>query len=278
MLTKECVLISACLLGEKVRYDGSSKPSAAVCALTKHINYKPICPEQAGGLSTPRAASEIVGRQVLTSEGQNVTREFLSGAQASCISALEHNARLAIFKAKSPSCGSGKIYDGTFSGVLTDGWGISAKALKQAGVFVVDEQYVEQFSLSKHQPLQVFVDKNLDLAALDLRACQNKPLLDIAQVLPDERGILQKSAFAVHVSQHTTRIPVYLSALIGASNDSELCILKDLGLDQKNFTELKDYTSNVSYNDKLLELSWDTITSKMYTLEQVLSEICTLLK
>ena len=143
------VLVSACLLGEPCRYDGAAKPCAAVQALRERpdVRLVPVCPEQLGGLHTPRPPSESVataqgGRlRVMTREGADVTAAFERGAREAVRIARAQGCAVAILKAKSPTCGCGPagVYDGSFTGRLVAGEGIAARALREAGVRVTDE-------------------------------------------------------------------------------------------------------------------------------------------
>lgn len=139
------ILVSACLLGANCRYDGASKPAAAVQELYKlHPDLViPVCPEALGGLPIPRSASEIDDAseklRVVSAEGEDRTEAFARGAEACRYIAEEDSCRVAVLKAKSPSCGSGEIYDGTFTGRLVPGWGVAAGVLDLAGVVVIDE-------------------------------------------------------------------------------------------------------------------------------------------
>ena len=103
----------------------------------------PVCPELLGGLPCPRTPAERRGRRVIARDGTDVTRAYAEGSARSVEIAREAGARLAILKANSPSCGSGRIYDGTFSGVLADGWGITAALFRDAGIPVVDEDHLK---------------------------------------------------------------------------------------------------------------------------------------
>ena len=133
------ILVSACLLGLSCRYDGQAKPCEKVIALkNKHVLI-PVCPEQLGGLSTPRAPSEIRGKRVASAQGGDNTSAFLSGAAQTCRLAALFSCKAAILKSNSPSCGIGHVYDGTFTGVLTEGDGVTAAALKSAGLTVMNE-------------------------------------------------------------------------------------------------------------------------------------------
>ena len=150
------IAVSACLLGEACRYDGRSKPCARVQELAADGHeLVPICPEAAGGLPTPRTPCEIVrapwmesGKAraanepswtILDASGTDRTAAYARGAQAELARAKEAGCELAILKAKSPSCGSEEVYDGTFSGTLVPGWGIAAAAFRNAGITVIDE-------------------------------------------------------------------------------------------------------------------------------------------
>ncbi|MBQ8147056.1 MAG: DUF523 domain-containing protein [Clostridia bacterium] len=141
------VLVSACLLGEKCRYDGRSKPNEAVINKLKEYNVIPICPEVMGGLSTPRNPSEIIGDKVIMINGRDVTLEYKRGAEIALNIALKNKCEFAILKARSPSCGKGLIYDGTYSGTLTKGNGICAELLMKNGIAVLDEEEIEKLDL-----------------------------------------------------------------------------------------------------------------------------------
>lgn len=145
------IAVSACLLGEACRYDGNAKACERVIALAAGHEVLPICPEVAGGLPTPRVPSEIVRSdgpgspsRVVNAEGVDVTEAFMRGARISVREMVEFDCEAAILKAKSPSCGSGLIYDGSFSGKLTHGWGIAASMIREAGIPVFDENDAER--------------------------------------------------------------------------------------------------------------------------------------
>lgn len=135
----ENILVSACLLGVSCRYDGKSKPNENVIALKDRYNIIPVCPEIMGGLPTPRTASEIQGCQVVMGDGTNVTKEYRKGAEEVLRLCRLFGCKRAVLKEKSPSCGCGKVYDGTFSGKLIDGNGITAKLLMENGIEVFGE-------------------------------------------------------------------------------------------------------------------------------------------
>lgn len=140
---KGSVIVSACLLGLKCRYDGKGKPNLAVINLADKHLLVPVCPEQLGGLTTPRPAAEIIGEQVITEKGDDVTEEFQKGAEECVGIAGVFGAKTAILKARSPSCGSGIIYDGTFTKTLTEGDGVFAKKCKENGIEVITEEELE---------------------------------------------------------------------------------------------------------------------------------------
>lgn len=140
----EKLLISACLYGEKCRYDGKDNLLSCLDLLKEKFTLIPICPEVSGGLATPRNPSEIIGESVVMNDGRDVTAEYKKGAEAALKTALDNGCKVALMKAKSPSCGSGKIYDGTFSKVLTDGDGITARLLKEHGIRVFDETQISE--------------------------------------------------------------------------------------------------------------------------------------
>ena len=145
---KEKILVSACLLGEHCRFDGAAKPSPAVLALAARYDLVPICPEVAGGLPTPRVPSEIVGGRVINRAGEDVTAAFVRGAMAAVEAARKYAVRWAVLKARSPSCGRDTVYDGTFSGALTPGDGVTAGALRAAGVRIYTEEEAEQLLIA----------------------------------------------------------------------------------------------------------------------------------
>ena len=150
------VLISACLLGERVRYNGSDARCASdvLDRWAREGRLVPFCPEVAGGLPVPRPAAEIRdgdGRAVLLSKaavrdgaGRDLTRFFLDGATGALAAARGQNARVAVLKDGSPSCGTGRIYDGTFSGTLRPGPGVTAALLEEAGIRVFSERELDQ--------------------------------------------------------------------------------------------------------------------------------------
>ena len=134
------IVVSACLAGIKCRYDGGSKPCQKIIELIKQGKAIPVCPEQLGGLPTPRTPTEIVNNKVLTKDGKDKTEEFIKGAKEAIKIIEMANCKEAILKAKSPSCGCGKIYDGTFSEKTKNGDGIFTKMLKEKGIKCTTEE------------------------------------------------------------------------------------------------------------------------------------------
>ena len=140
----ENILISACLLGVCCRYDGESKPIMQTVALMERYHLVPVCPEQLGGLPTPREPSERQGCAVVMKSGTDVTAQYRRGAEETLRLARLYGCAAAVLKERSPSCGSGQVYDGTFSGTLTAGWGTAAALLRDSGVRVLGESELEQ--------------------------------------------------------------------------------------------------------------------------------------
>lgn len=138
------VLVSACLLGARCRYDGASKPLPGLERLLDAVDPVPVCPEQLGGLPTPRTPAERCGDRVVTRDGTDVTAQYERGAQEALRLAQLTGCTLALLKEKSPSCGCGRIYDGTHTGTLTGGNGVAAELLLQNGVCVFGETQLEE--------------------------------------------------------------------------------------------------------------------------------------
>jgi len=138
------ILVSACLLGVPCRYDGKSKPCGAVVKLGERHCLIPVCPEVLGGLETPRPPAELQpDGSVRNRAGEDVTRQYREGAGKALRLAQDKECVLAILKEKSPSCGCGRIYDGSFTGALTAGNGVCATLLMQHGIPVIGESEAE---------------------------------------------------------------------------------------------------------------------------------------
>lgn len=134
------IIVSACLAGVGCRYDGTAKPCEVVLRLVAEGRAIPVCPEQLGGLPTPRQPSERVGKRVLSKDGGDVTAEFQRGAEEVMELARLAGAKQAILKSRSPSCGCGRIYDGTFSGTIIEGNGVLAELCLRTGMEVKTEE------------------------------------------------------------------------------------------------------------------------------------------
>ncbi|MGP3912349.1 DUF523 domain-containing protein [Nonomuraea sp. 10N515B] len=153
----ERILVSACLMGRRVRYDGGAKTSsdARLAGWREEGRLVPFCPEVEGGLPIPRPAAEIEGgaggaavlagaARVLATDGSDVTAEFLAGAHAALAVARSFGIRLAVLKEGSPSCGALSIYDGTFRGRRTPGQGVTTALLESNGIRVFTEEHVDE--------------------------------------------------------------------------------------------------------------------------------------
>ena len=138
------ILISGCLLGLKCRYDAKEKKLPEIEKLIEIYNLIPVCPEQLGGLPTPRIPAERVNNKVVNQAGVDVTKEYQLGAEEALKIAKLYNCKKAILKEKSPSCGCGKIYDGTFSRNLTDGNGVTADLLLKNGIEIFGESEIDK--------------------------------------------------------------------------------------------------------------------------------------
>ena len=136
------ILVSMCLLGVPCRYDGKSRPDAAVTALSAAHELVPVCPEQLGGLPTPRTPAERRGARVVTRDGRDVTQAYLDGAQRALDLARTLGCEAAVLKERSPSCGCGDIYDGTFTGTVVPGNGVAAELLLSHGVVIYGESRI----------------------------------------------------------------------------------------------------------------------------------------
>lgn len=146
------VLVSACLLGEPVRYDGQARPASSLVLDRWQAEGRvvPVCPEMAGGLPVPRAAAEISGAghgpavlqgraAVRTATGSDLTEAYIAGARNALALAQQHHIRVAVLKERSPSCGSRVVHAGRFDGRLAAGMGVTAALLRQHGLHVFSE-------------------------------------------------------------------------------------------------------------------------------------------
>lgn len=132
------IMVSACLAGENCKYNGGNNLNEKVLRLMEENEVITVCPEQLGGLPTPRTPSEIKNGVVTTKDGRNVDREFRAGAEKCLEAAFREQPDLIVLQSRSPSCGVKQRYDGTFSGTLTEGAGVTAQLLIEKGFRVVD--------------------------------------------------------------------------------------------------------------------------------------------
>lgn len=158
------IMVSACLLGQKCKYDGGDNYSERVIAFTDGHEVIPVCPEMAGGLPAPRIPCEIVNGIVMDREGGNKDREFRAGAEKCLKLAKEQEIDLAILQPRSPTCGVGHIYDGSFSGKITEGNGVFASLLIESGFRVMNASDLRLFELQdeKYRDFQVKLIPNID--------------------------------------------------------------------------------------------------------------------
>lgn len=142
----ETLLISACLLGKNCKYSGGNNalPAETLDRLREKYRLVPVCPETAGGLTIPREPSERLNGAVLGKSGRDVTAEFERGAETALRLARRFDCKTALMKERSPSCGSGTIYDGTFTGTVIPGDGVAAEKLRAAGVQLFGESEIEK--------------------------------------------------------------------------------------------------------------------------------------
>lgn len=155
------IVISKCLLGCKCRFDGKSKPCQEVIDLASKCNVIGVCPESEGGLVAPRPPAERQGNKVIASDGKDVTQEFELGAN-NCLKKVNGSkAPLAVLKAKSPSCGAGLIYDGTYTAKLIKGDGVFTSKLREEEICVVTEEMVKKCKPSVEHPVAIVLGSGL---------------------------------------------------------------------------------------------------------------------
>lgn len=148
---REKLLVSACLLGTNCKYSGGNNRNEEVLGLRGSYDLIPVCPEQLGGLPTPREPAEISVDKVITASGADVTANYEKGAAEALAIARTLGCRKAVLKERSPSCGCGQLYDGTFRSVLREGDGVTAALLKKNGIAVTGESGVHTL-LEKNIP------------------------------------------------------------------------------------------------------------------------------
>lgn len=139
-------LISACLIGKNCKYDGSNNAHKIAKKLFDKGLVIPVCPEELGGLPTPRDPSEISGDKIINNKNVDVTKHFYSGASNTLEIALKNKIKIAIFQKRSPSCGVNQIYDGSFTGRLIQGEGFTTSVLRKAGIEVITiDEYIKKY-------------------------------------------------------------------------------------------------------------------------------------
>lgn len=143
-MKKQKLLISACLVGHNTKYSGGNNLLSRIKELEERFEFYLVCPEVMGGLSTPRDPSEEINGQVVSNKGKDVTFEFQKGAKAALEVAIKNDIKIALLKESSPSCGSKKVYDGTFSGKKIPGAGVAARLLKEHGIRIFSEEDIEE--------------------------------------------------------------------------------------------------------------------------------------
>ena len=142
----EKLLISACLAGENCKYSGGNNfiGETALASLREKYELVSVCPEVMGGLSVPRIPCERIGARVMNEHGEDVTAQFKAGAELTARICESQGIKKALLKEKSPSCGSGKIYDGTFSHTVISGDGVTAERLRALGIALFGESEIEK--------------------------------------------------------------------------------------------------------------------------------------
>ena len=203
------VIVSGCLMGERCRYDGGTKPVDAVQALASKVQTLSVCPETAAGLPVPRPPAERVGDKIMLKGGEDVTDAFERGANLSLKRCLDFDAPLAILKAKSPSCGHGVIYDGTYTGKLTAGDGVFARLLEREGICVVSEDVVEACRPSVEHPVAIVVGTGLGHIKDLVHPVRRIPYAEIPGFPADARTIEGHSYEAVVGTIEEVPVVVY---------------------------------------------------------------------
>ncbi|MCR5184556.1 MAG: DUF523 domain-containing protein [Bacilli bacterium] len=140
----EKILISACLVGDKTRYDGKHNLNPSISQLLEKYELVPFCPEVEGGLPTPRNPSEIKGDKVIMDNGHDVTDNFKEGAIKALMLCQFLKIKIAVLKERSPSCGTHQVHDGSFKNKLIEGMGITAKLLKENNIDVYSEDEIDK--------------------------------------------------------------------------------------------------------------------------------------
>lgn len=230
-MKKEPLLISACLLGVRCRYDGGGQYLPAVTRLMERYDLIPVCPELQGGLPVPRPPSEISGDRVISKEGDDVTEQFMRGAVRALETARGFGVKRALLKSGSPSCGMDKVYDGTFSGRLVPGRGLTAALLMENGIEVFSERHVPdpgpgEAAESVEGPVVVYTTGDYAEAALMKSLLESSGITCLMlganahSTAGYTSGILVQIRLAVHASQAGHARAVIAEAQKGAADGS----------------------------------------------------------
>lgn len=171
----EKILVSACLLGDLCTYDRHSNARPYLVELNRYYDLIPFCPEVEGGLPTPRDPSEQRGDKVVSNKGKDVTKAFAFGAEKAVAICKYFGVRYAILKERSPSCGTHQIYDGNFSSRVIEGEGVTAAALRKAGVILMNEEEGEAF-LEKARREEQSKDEKTRVARIKAEQPKEEPL------------------------------------------------------------------------------------------------------
>lgn len=155
MAEKPAVLVSACLLGSMCRYNGKGELHKGLKDLMAQAFLVPVCPEIYGGLSTPRTPAERRDGRVVCQDGNDVTAQYQKGAEEALKLARLYGCQTAVLKERSPSCGSGRIYDGTYTHTVIPGDGVTAQLLKAHGISVFGESEVDKLKDLLHDDTRV---------------------------------------------------------------------------------------------------------------------------
>ena len=142
---KENLIVSACLLGVNCKYNGRNNKldDCVINKIKDKYNIISVCPEQLGGLPTPRYPSEIKECKVISKDGTDVSKEFEKGAVLAVEKAEKNKVKIALLKRNSPSCGNDGVYDGTFTKTLVEGFGVTAKLMSKKGIIVINEEEID---------------------------------------------------------------------------------------------------------------------------------------
>ena len=222
----EKLLISSCLLGNNCRYDGKSNKLEKLNKLKQYYELVPVCPEVDGGLPTPRVPSEIKNNKVINKENEDNTSYFKKGAEIALSICQEQNITKALLKSKSPSCGSNKIYDGTFTNTIIDGDGVTAKLLKENKIQVFTENDIDAL-LKEVEHVDSVKSKKLNTHQLITKICLTALFAAITFVITFFLHIpLSNGAGYLNFSFSLSRPQYYQRSI--KLKESKLCLKQNL--------------------------------------------------